>query len=408
MGKVLVNVTQIVAQQYTDWAYPKPIDDMLAAIARGMHEPDTPALIAPRLWPERRSLDDLKILVAGCGTNQGAYYALMMPRAHVTGIDLSSTSLNHEKFLKEKHDIHNLTLHRMSLLDVRELNETYDFIVCCGVLHHLDDPDEGLRALKNVLRPDGLMSVMVYAPYLRQGIYMLQEAFKLLGLGRSKESIDLVKATLKFLPVRHPASFYIKHAPDIGYDSGIVDTFLHAQDRAYTVGEALQFVRKNGLDFWSWIEPAMYSAREAFAPDHPLRHKILALPEEEKWKLIELLTQRFGFHQFFLCHPERIPKKIMFDQPDWKNFVPVFSPGLKIVEQDDDSEPHVIKLARARYKFKVGRGANLIKLVDGQRPISEIATLALEKVPEMTRDWVRSFFTTMHESGHLMYWRMRS
>ncbi len=404
-----MNVTQIVARQYTDWAYPKPIDDMLAAIAKGVHEPDTPTLIAPMLWPERRSLNDLKILVAGCGTNQGAYYALMMPQAHVTGIDLSSTSLNHEKYLKEKHDIHNLTLHHMSLLDVRELNDSYDFIVCCGVLHHLDDPDEGLRALKDVLRPDGLMSVMVYAPYLRQGIYMLQEAFKVLGFGRSKESVDLVKATLKCsAPKDIPASFYIKHAPDISYDSGIVDTFLHAQDRAYTVGEALEFVRKNGLDFWSWVEPAMYCAREAFSPDHPLRHKILALPEEERWKLIELLTQRFGFHQFFLCHPERIPKKIGFDQPDWENFVPVFSPGLKIVEQEGDLEPDAIKLARARYKFKVGRGAHLIKLVDGQRSISEIATLAREKIPELTPDWVRSFFATMHEWGHLMYWRMRS
>ena len=105
-----MNVTQIVARQYTDWAYPKPIDDMLAAIVNGVREPDTPTLIAPMLRPERRSFDELKVLVAGCGTNQGAYYALMMPQAHVTGIDLSSTSLNHEKYLNEKHDIHNLSM----------------------------------------------------------------------------------------------------------------------------------------------------------------------------------------------------------------------------------------------------------------------------------------------------------
>ena len=52
---------------------------------------------------------------------------------------------------------------------------TFDQIVCTGVLHHLADPDVGLSALRSVLKPDGAMQLMVYAPYGRTGIYMLQD-----------------------------------------------------------------------------------------------------------------------------------------------------------------------------------------------------------------------------------------
>jgi 2-polyprenyl-3-methyl-5-hydroxy-6-metoxy-1,4-benzoquinol methylase len=406
--ETFMNVTEIVGKQYTEWAYPKPIDDMVAAIARGIREPDTPSLIMPVLWPERRSISGLKVLVAGCGTNQAAYYALMMPQAEVTGIDLSLTSLNHEKYLVEKHQIKNLTLHHLSLLDVEKLSQSYDFIVCCGVLHHLADPDAGLRALRNSLHPNGIMSIMVYARYLRQGIYMLQDAFRIMGLQQTTEDIAIIRKALKCLPDMHWANVYVKNAPDLGYDAGIVDTFLHPQDRAYTVGEVLEFARSNGLEFWGWIEPAMYSDSQAFPPDHPLRRKIARLAQEDKWRVVELLTQRFGFHQFFLCHPGRKTSQITFEQPGWEKFVPVFKPALRIVEKSDSMSDHWIKLKRGRYNFRLRKAAAaLIEVVNGERPISEVITLAGERMPGIPPEVPRAFFSSMHELGHLMYWRAK-
>ena len=65
----------------------------------------------------------------------------------------------------------------------------FDYIDCCGVLHHLPDPAAGVEALLSVLAPGGGMGLMVYAPYGRTGIYMLQEGLRLLaprrGPGRS-------------------------------------------------------------------------------------------------------------------------------------------------------------------------------------------------------------------------------
>jgi hypothetical protein len=50
-------------------------------------------------------------------------------------------------------------------------------------VHHLPDPDAGLRALHDVLKPNGALNVMVYAPYGRAGVYMLQDYCRRLGVG---------------------------------------------------------------------------------------------------------------------------------------------------------------------------------------------------------------------------------
>jgi hypothetical protein len=57
-----------------------------------------------------------------------------------------------------------------------------------GVLHHLPDPELGLKALRGVLEPDGAMHVMVYAAYGRGGIYMVQDYCRLLGIGPTEGS----------------------------------------------------------------------------------------------------------------------------------------------------------------------------------------------------------------------------
>ena len=70
-----------------------------------------------------------------------------------------------------------------------EVATTFDQIVCTGVLHHLENPDAGLAALRDVLKPDGAMHLMVYAPYGRTGIYMLQEFCRRVGIRATDEGI---------------------------------------------------------------------------------------------------------------------------------------------------------------------------------------------------------------------------
>ena len=103
------------------------------------------------------------------------------PTARVTGIDFSATSVRCTEELKRKYKLDNLEVHQLPIERVGELGTSFDQIICTGVLHHLADPDAGLRALRSVLESDGAMHLMVYAPYGRTGIYMLQEFCRRVG-----------------------------------------------------------------------------------------------------------------------------------------------------------------------------------------------------------------------------------
>ena len=72
----------------------------------------------------------------------------------------------------------------------------------CSIICRI--PMQGLGALRDVLEPDGAMHVMVYAPYGRTGIYMLQDFCKRIGIGATDVEIRDLIETLKALPPGHP------------------------------------------------------------------------------------------------------------------------------------------------------------------------------------------------------------
>src|SRR6478672_7012006 len=172
------NVSTLVARQYEAFAYPEPFADLSEEIRKGYYQFGDPSLYGPVLWPRGRPNGRLKILVAGCGTIQAAYAAMMNHDCEVIGIDLSEASLAHERFLQDKHGLANLKLFKGDLLDVGSLGERFDVILCTGVLHHMANPGAGLAALRDVLVPEGVMVLMLYGQTVRIGIYMLQDAFR--------------------------------------------------------------------------------------------------------------------------------------------------------------------------------------------------------------------------------------
>ena len=158
---------------YTSHPYPPPVAD-LERQRQDWQPPNRRRAEYHLLWPTSDYREDLNILVAGCGTFQAAKHAICWPRARVSAIDISATSLEHTDELKRKYNLTNLDARQLPIERVHALEETFDLIICTGVLHHLADPDAGLRALRSVLRPEGVMHLMVYAPYGRTGVYMLQ------------------------------------------------------------------------------------------------------------------------------------------------------------------------------------------------------------------------------------------
>ena len=177
------SVSAKVTDFYESHPYPAPVDDLDAY--RESWDDRRRRAESHLFWPNEPYRDDRSILIAGCGTTQAAHYAVRWPRSQIIGIDVSAKSIAFTQGLKRRYALDNLEVRQLPLEHAAELGETFEYVVCTGVLHHLLDPDAGLRALHDVLAPAGALHVMVYAPYGRAGIYMLQDYCRRLGIGHT-------------------------------------------------------------------------------------------------------------------------------------------------------------------------------------------------------------------------------
>ena len=411
---MVANERDPVAAQYEAWVYPHPVWDMAAAVANdGFYEFSDPDLFRRKFWPKKVEPGDLDILIAGCGANQAAYYAFANPQARVVGIDLSGASLAHERYLKDKHDLRNLELHQLNLEQTSSLERTFDLIISTGVIHHLPDPGAGLRALRDVLRPHGVISLMLYGYYPRVGVHMLQEAFRVLGLRQDAAGVAMVKHTLDNVigPWHHIDSY---RDPDRGFDAGIVDTYLHARERAYTVPDVLRLVSENGLKLQGWVDNLDHSVAFVIPdPDDPLRQLIETLPVPEQWRVLELIGQSLARIFPLACHPGRpeADYTLDFTGEAWLDYVPSLRPLLEILSDrpiGSDEGPPVTAATIKRFGHRVEldplESAFLMR-VDGQKPIIEIIEDDdLDESNALARvEIAREFFRRMADWDHLLY-----
>jgi SAM-dependent methyltransferase len=367
------NENSAVARQYEKWVYPFPIADLDAPEIRNKRDGGDFARNWHTFWPDQPPREDLDVLVAGCGSNAAARYAFNHPKARVTGVDLSSSSLAHEAHLKDKHDLRNLTLHQGRIEDVSSLDRDFDFIDVSGVLHHLPDPVAGLKALGGVLRPDGTIAVMLYGQYGRTGVYMLQNMFRLMGLGQSEQDVVTVKQTLASLPKRHVIHDYMSRAPDLKYDAGLVDSFLHRQDRAYTVSQCLEFAAQAGMSFMHWWENILYYPEGQLNADHDVYKKVSAMPEESIWQFMELYNGTLGQHAFCVCHASRLEKsyRIGFSADAFMDYVPVLR-CVQVKPEKPVPQGCVVVRRQPRPAYTLNPATSaLFQYIDGKRSIRE-------------------------------------
>ena len=318
-------LADIVSDQYQRWRYPQPIQD-LDELSEGIWHWFDPSRFHRIFWPDRGYKPDLDILIAGCGTNQAAVFAYRNRAAKVVGVDISQSSLDHQQYLKEKHGLWNLELHRLPIEELPTLGLDFDLIVSTGVLHHMADPPTGMKALADCLRRDGAIGITLYARYGRFGVEQLQSVFRDLGLHQDEAGVQTVKDTLASLPADHAVQPYLRiEGEELAYDGAIVDTFLHGRDRSYTVDGCLDLVTSAGLVFQGWFLNAPYYPHDLFTPGSESHRIVNAMPERKLWSIMERLHTFGGCHFFMACRPDR-PKEsytVDFSAPASLDYIPM-------------------------------------------------------------------------------------
>ncbi len=248
-----------------------------------------------------------RALVAGGGTGDVAIMLAQqmadrkMP-GEVVYLDLSSASRAVAETRAKVRGLTNITFHQGSLLEAASVTPgPFDYIDCCGVLHHLDDPGAGLRALASELREGGGMGLMVYGALGRTGVYPAQEALRALAAGEPVEpSLALARTLLDDLP----ATNWLKRNDNIsslvaGDDAALYDLLLHSRDRAYTVLEVAGLCVEAGLTVTAFVEPARYDPL-SYLRDADLCERAARLGWIEACALAENVAGNLKTHAFYV------------------------------------------------------------------------------------------------------------
>jgi SAM-dependent methyltransferase len=272
----------------------------------------------------RRPADrPLRALFAGGGSGDGAIMLAQQLAwagrpGEVVWLDRSAAARRVAEARAKLRGLANIRFVSGSLLDLPGLGlGAFDYVDCCGVLHHLPDPAAGLAALAAAIAPGGGLGLMVYAPHGRTGVYMLQDALRLLAPPDQPPPARLEVARRLW---RHlPETAWLRKNPWItdhltGGDAGLYDLLLNPRDVAFTVPALLSLLAGAGLRPITFVEPVRYDAAR-YLPDPRLRARIAALSWQESAALAEAMAGNMGIHVLYAARAEDPPAPARWDDP---------------------------------------------------------------------------------------------
>jgi SAM-dependent methyltransferase len=244
-----------------------------------------------------------RALFAGGGTGDGAIMLAQQLAdlgcpAELVHLDHSAAAQQIARARAERRGLGALSFVTASLFDLPALGlGNFDYIDCCGVLHHLEDPAAGLAALVGALAQDGGIGLMVYGRLGRTGVYEMQALLRVVaGEGAPRERIVRARKLLSDLP----ATNWLARNPNLsdhleGGDAGLFDLLLHARDRAFSVEEVAALIDAADLRLVTFIEPARYEPA-TYVRDPAIRRSLAALDPIARAAFAEKLTGAMARH----------------------------------------------------------------------------------------------------------------
>ncbi|MFC0410009.1 methyltransferase [Roseomonas elaeocarpi] len=322
----------------------------------------------------------MRALMAGGGSGDGTIMlAQQMAReerpGEVVWLDRSAAARRVAEARAAKRGLGNLRFVEGSILELPDpALGLFDYIDCCGVLHHLPDPLAGLRNLAASLAPGGGIGLMVYAPHGRTGVYMLQDAMRMLT---PTDEAPATRLDIGKRVWRHaPDTAWLRRNPWItdhteGGDAGLYDLLLNPRDVAFTVPQLAALIEGAGLRLSCLVEPLRYDP-DIYLPDPKLRERAARLDPVGRAALAEALTGNMGIHIAYCTRPE--------DQDP--------AEGRDALWEDPASVPILRELDGPTVAKGIGGGGTLPVSFDGlrvQMPLPRLGAAILGRV-----DGVRS------------------
>ena len=267
--------------------------------------------------------DNFNALVAGGGTGDSviflAHQLLERGSGRVTYLDISGKSMAVAQARAKARGLSNIDWIQGSILDLPNLDiGPFDYINCVGVIHHMDSPVAGLRALTSVLSENGAIGLMVYGKYGRQDIAAMRRAFSLLF--DSVPTKDVAASALSVLKNVPPTNPYIRGRDrrytlqELSRDlPNLADIFLNPIEYTFSAPELAEMVEDQcGLNIQAFTtyDGGQAVTRLQYNPaitinNIDLRKKISKYSNREQWEIAEILDGSIHLHCAYITKFKR-------------------------------------------------------------------------------------------------------
>lgn len=220
-------VTRRVREFYEDHPFPdyEDFDDLASLIDKAKT-----SVFARML--DRQLPFSCKVLECGCGTGQLSNFLGIANRS-VIGTDISLPSLRLAEEFREKRRLERVYFLQMNLFAPVFPDESFDFVICNGVLHHTADPEGGFQRLARLVRPNGFLVVGLYHRYARLATSFRGAVIRWFGEGAGILDPRLRREKLGGRRRR----------------AWIADQYRNPHESRHTVGEVLKWIPRAGLQF---------------------------------------------------------------------------------------------------------------------------------------------------------------
>ncbi|MGH7898974.1 MAG: class I SAM-dependent methyltransferase [Candidatus Binatia bacterium] len=195
-----------------------------------------------------------RVLEVGCGTGQlGAF--LSVGGRSVVGVDMTRASLELAGGFKQRHGLKNCNFVHGDLFDLPLQPESFDLVICKGVLMATGDARGGLHAICKFLRPGGYLIIGLYNRIGRLPTTLRRIYFRLTKADPRKVDYVMRKMARSDQKLR---SWYL-------------DQYAHPHETRHTVDQVLGWFDEEGVEFTAAAPPIRVGepfdfARPLFSP----------------------------------------------------------------------------------------------------------------------------------------------
>lgn len=190
-----------------------------------------------------------RMLIAGCGTGRTATQTgYLFPNVEITACDITLRSIAYAMRMAEEFGNEGVHFEQRDIMDMDEMDKTFDFIECSGVLHHMADPAAGWKKLVSRMEPDGLMLVCLYSTKAREDVKTVRDYIAAKNLQPTAENIRKLRAEI--IDTKGHALERITRFRDFYTLSETRDLVFHIQETTYSIPEIVKIADDIGLEVY--------------------------------------------------------------------------------------------------------------------------------------------------------------